>query len=260
MTVNPAVHVEVPPDNLAFIQFHGTGCKVCKTGVQGAGHVGKHPLAGCAGLGIQVVHVGGLADEQGLGLVDGRHVHRIDALGGVVGYGILYGLGEVLRYAGKRGNGGVLADDDGGYQGIDAFRFGNEGRYGLGFLVDGAGVDVVQHKVQDAGLVMKDAQRPVDGGVSVAHVDAFCGVHVQFLALNNIAGGAVGQGQFRDFHRGSGIDFRKTDHDAAGGQVDGSLEIVQGDGLDETVTTQFEVACCFLGAACHAKQCGCDIE
>ncbi len=260
VTVNPAVHVVVPPDDLALIQLNRAGLEVGEAGVQGAGHVGQHPLAGCAGLGIQVVHVGGLADEQGLGLVDGRHIHRVHALGGVVGHGILYGLGEVLRHAGKRRDGGVLADDDGRDQCVNPFRLGNEGGNGLGFLVDGASINVVQDKVQDAGFVVQDAQRPVNGGVAVGHMDAFGGVHVQLLALDHIRGGALGQGEFRDFHLGGGIYFRKPYHNGSGGQVHNAGVIIQGDGLDQAVAAQFEVAHGFLGAAGKAKHGRSDIE
>ena len=260
VTVYTAVHVEVPPDDLALIQLNRAGLEVGEAGVQGAGHIGKHPFTGSLGFGIQLVHVGGSADEQGLGLVDGNHIHRVHALGGVVGHGVLYGLGEVLRYAGKRSNGGVLADNDGRNQCVDAFRLGYEGLDGLVLLVDGTGINVVQNKVQDAGFVVQDAQRPVDRGISVGYMDAFGGVHIQYLALGDVAGRVLGQGEFRDGHLGSGVDFRKTYHNGAGGQIYNSGEIVQRDGLNQAVAAQFEVAHGFLGAAGKAKQGSCNIE
>ena len=91
-------------------------------------------------------------------------------------------------------------------------------------------------------------------------MDAFGGVHIQYLALGDVAGRVLGQGEFRDGHLGSGVDFRKTYHNGAGGQIYNSGEIVQRDGLNQAVAAQFEVAHGFLGAAGKAKQGSCNIE
>ena len=96
VTVDTSVDMEVPPDDLALAHVNGVGLEVGEAGVERTGHVGEHPLAGGLGLGIEVVHAGGCAHEECLGLVDGDDGDGVGAFGRIVLHFIGDGLREVL--------------------------------------------------------------------------------------------------------------------------------------------------------------------
>ena len=116
------------------------------------------------------------------------------------------------------------------------------------YLVDGAGVDLVDDERVDAGLVVQHADGPVEISVAVGDVKHLGGIHVQGSALADVAGGTIRDVEGCHLHCWSLVNLGKSDDDAAGGQVDGSLIVVECQSGDHTVAGELQVACVVVGA------------
>ena len=92
VSVDTAILVVVPPEDLALREVDLLRLDVGKRSIHRLGNVSQHPCACSSCLGIQLRHIGCCTYEDCFRTTDGNDGHHIFALGSIVGDGVGDGL------------------------------------------------------------------------------------------------------------------------------------------------------------------------
>ena len=167
--------------------------------------------------------------------------HGVSVACCVVVYRVGHRIGEVCSDARSRRDGCILAVGDGWSQVLDVQRGRNIDHDGLGVLIDGTNVSVVNLERSNLCLVSLSLDGPIERYITVGNMYSLWDRHVEQVFHIDVALCTIAEAQLSDTHMRDVVGLWHSHGYRASSLVDGTIVIVESQFRNGAASAQIQI-------------------
>ena len=167
--------------------------------------------------------------------------HGVSVACRVVVYRVSHRIGEVCSDARSRRDGCILAVGDGWSQVLDVQRGRNIDHDGLGVLIDGTYVGVIDLERGNLRLVSLNLDGPVEIYITIGDMYSLWGRHVELVVYIDVTLCTIAEAQLGDTHLRDVVGLWHSHGYRASSLVDGTIVIVESQFRNGAASAQIQI-------------------